>query len=240
MPWSSQPARGDIAYIVYGDVTVDETAAIAPGVLLQADPGSRLVIAAGVSIGMGAILHANQGTLEIGAEAVIGASALIIGGGRIGDRACIGASSTLVHCSVAPNQVIAANTVLQGIEEGGLLADRRDDEDIEPDIQQNTEKNLERDTEKNTEGGTKGYTEGDRPPDTINAAPSSPPSPPPSLDTSQNQNGSAPSSSPASLPSRSHVYGFAQFEQLVTSLFPHRQALAPSPAPEDTPPESTA
>ncbi len=240
MPWSSQTARSDIAYVVYGDVTVDPTAAIAPGVLLQADPGSRLVIAAGVSIGMGAILHANQGSLEIGAEAVIGASALIIGSGQIGDRACIGASSTLFHCSVAPNQVIAANTVLQGIEEGGLLADTGDDEDIEQDIQQNTEKNPERDTEKNPESGTKGYIEGDRPIATVNAPPSTLPSSPPSPDAPPNQNGASPSPPAPGSPSRSHVYGFAQFEQLATSLFPHRQALAPSPAPEDTPPESTA
>ena len=55
-----------------GDVVVNEGAAIAPGAILQADPGSRLSIAAGACIGMGVILHAREGTLEIAAGAILG------------------------------------------------------------------------------------------------------------------------------------------------------------------------
>ncbi|MBE9186002.1 carbon dioxide concentrating mechanism protein, partial [Microcoleus sp. LEGE 07076] len=58
--------------LMSGDVVVNESAAIAPGVILQADPGSRISIAAGACIGMGAILHAREGDLDIGAGAILG------------------------------------------------------------------------------------------------------------------------------------------------------------------------
>ncbi|MBE9094579.1 carbon dioxide concentrating mechanism protein, partial [Tychonema sp. LEGE 07203] len=43
--------------LMSGDVVVNESAAIAPGVILQADPDSKISIAAGACIGMGVILH---------------------------------------------------------------------------------------------------------------------------------------------------------------------------------------
>ena len=42
-----------------GNVSIDPSAAIAPGVLLQAEENSRITIGAGVCIGAGTIVHAD-------------------------------------------------------------------------------------------------------------------------------------------------------------------------------------
>jgi len=55
-------------FYVSGNVTIHPSAAIAPGVLLQADPESQIIIAAGVCVGMGTILHAHAGILEVSQE----------------------------------------------------------------------------------------------------------------------------------------------------------------------------
>ncbi|MFM7424618.1 MAG: hypothetical protein ACKO7W_06430 [Elainella sp.] len=95
-----------------GDVVVHPSAAIAPGVLLQADPGSRLTVAAGVCIGQGVVLHANQGQLVIEAGATLGSGVLIVGRGKIGSNACIGALTTIINGSVEPNQIVPPRSLL--------------------------------------------------------------------------------------------------------------------------------
>lgn len=102
-------------FCISGDVSIAPTATIAPGVLLQADPGSRLVIAADVCIGMGSVVHAHQGMLEIASGATLGAGVLIIGG-TIGINACIGARSTLWNVEIAPNQIVAADSLMGEME----------------------------------------------------------------------------------------------------------------------------
>lgn len=99
-------------YFVNGDVVIDECAAIAPGAILQADANSRLVIGAGVCVGMGAILHAHQGNLEIEAGAIIGAGVLVIGAVTIKVNACVGACSTIINTNLEPEQVVPAGSVL--------------------------------------------------------------------------------------------------------------------------------
>lgn len=99
-------------YCVSGDVTIHEGAAIAPGVLLQADPDSRIVIGVGVCLGIGTVIHASGGTIEIGDGASLGAGVLVVGKGRIGDRVCIGAMTTLFNQSVEPNSMIAPGSLL--------------------------------------------------------------------------------------------------------------------------------
>ncbi len=99
-------------YYVNGDVTIDPGAAIAPGVLLQADPESKIIIGAGACIGMGAILHAYQGVLEIGESANIGTGALIIGQGKIGINACIGSMSTIFNSSVESGAVLPPGSLV--------------------------------------------------------------------------------------------------------------------------------
>ncbi len=97
---------------VSGDVVIDENVAIAPGVLIQADPQSQVVVGAGTCIGMGAIIHAIGGRLEIGAGVNLGAGVLILGTSKIGENACIGSTSTIINSSIAIGQVIASGSLI--------------------------------------------------------------------------------------------------------------------------------
>ncbi|HBB35737.1 MAG TPA: transferase [Cyanobacteria bacterium UBA8803] len=97
---------------VQGDVKIDPTAAISSGVILRADPDSQIIIAPGVCIGSGSIIHAYQGTLEVEAGANLGAGVLIVGKGKIGANACIGALTTIYNASVEPWQVVSAASLL--------------------------------------------------------------------------------------------------------------------------------
>lgn len=99
-------------FYVSGNVTVAPGAAIAPGVLLQADPDSEITIASGVCIGMGAILHAHQGKLEIEEGTNIGTGVLIIGNCKIGTNACIGSMTTIFNSSVSRGEVIAPGSLI--------------------------------------------------------------------------------------------------------------------------------
>lgn len=99
-------------YWVSGDVAIAPGAAIAPGVLLQADPDSQIVIGVGVCIGMGSILHASGGRLTIGDGAMIGAGVLIVGAIGIGDRVCIGSATTISNRSVGSGTLIPPGSLL--------------------------------------------------------------------------------------------------------------------------------
>lgn len=108
----SLPATGHTHIYVSGDVSIDETAAIAPGVILQASGEGRIIIKAGACLGMGTVLTATQGTIEIGEGAILGAGVLIVGYGKISDRVCIGSASTLIETSVESMQLISPGSLL--------------------------------------------------------------------------------------------------------------------------------
>lgn len=97
---------------VSGDVTIHANAAIAPGVVLQAGQNERIVIADGVCLGLGVVLHARRGNIYVKAGANLGAGVLIIGACTVGPYASIGAASTIIDTDVAADSVLAAGTVL--------------------------------------------------------------------------------------------------------------------------------
>lgn len=99
-------------YYISGDVTIQSGAAIAPGVLIQADPDSRIVIKKGACIGLGSVIHACQGTLEIGEGANIGAAVLLLGQVTIGANACIGSATTILNSSVELGKVIPPGSLI--------------------------------------------------------------------------------------------------------------------------------
>jgi carbon dioxide concentrating mechanism protein CcmN len=99
-------------YYTSGDVIIQAGVAIAPGVLIQADPNSRVLIKTGACIGIGAILHAHHGTLEVGEGANIGAEVLLVGHLAIGAHACIGAATTIFNTSVAGQQIIPPGSLI--------------------------------------------------------------------------------------------------------------------------------
>jgi carbon dioxide concentrating mechanism protein CcmN len=95
-----------------GNVSIDSTAAIAPGVLLQAEANSRITIGAGVCIGAGTIVHASGGNIDIGAGVCIGRGVLIVGSGSIDRNACIGAGSTVMDPQIETGAVIPTHSIL--------------------------------------------------------------------------------------------------------------------------------
>jgi carbonic anhydrase/acetyltransferase-like protein (isoleucine patch superfamily) len=111
---------GDFRSYVCGDVVIDQTAAIAAGVLIQADQGGSITIAAGVCIGMGVVLHAQGGVLEIGAGANLGAGVLVYGPSKIGEGACIGASSSIVRTVIAKGAIVPPCSLISGLEQSAV------------------------------------------------------------------------------------------------------------------------
>ena len=106
------PLISDDHLYISGTVTLDASAAIAPNVMLQADPGCHLIIAAGVSIGSGCVLHAHNGTLEIDTGATLGSGVLILGSGKIGSNACIGSRATLIDSSIEPEYTVPPGAII--------------------------------------------------------------------------------------------------------------------------------
>lgn len=113
---------------ISGDVEIHPTASLAPGVILQAAPNSRIIIGADVCIGMGAIISACQGTIEIEAGAILGSGVLIIGESKIGNNCCIGTSSTIFRKNIASMAVI---------EPGSIVGDASRQVEMEPEAGNN-------------------------------------------------------------------------------------------------------
>lgn len=97
---------------IQGDVDLAPGVAIAPGVLLGADPGCRLVISAGVCLGADVVLQARNGDLVIEPGASLGSGVLIIGHGSIGQHTCIGANSTIINPNLGAARAIAPGSLL--------------------------------------------------------------------------------------------------------------------------------
>jgi carbon dioxide concentrating mechanism protein CcmN len=99
-------------YYVSGDVTIRAGAAIAPGVLLQADPGCRIVICASVCVGLGSVIHAHAGAIEVGEGVIIGAGVLLLGSLVVGDRACVGSGTTVMNRSIERLSIVPPGSLM--------------------------------------------------------------------------------------------------------------------------------
>ena len=192
--------------LMSGDVVVNEGAAIAPGAILQAEPGSRISIAAGACIGMGVILHAREGTLEIEAGVILGAGVLVVGAGTIGANACIGAGTTLIDPCIDKMQIMPA---------GSLIGDTSRQASAEATAAAPTAAPTSPETPETT-------TPPVAPPIEPPAAPQTPPQ------TAPETAADAPESTPAEPPQPGEMptilYGQAHINRLLGTLFPHRQA----------------
>lgn len=111
-------SREIIPVHLYGNVSIDPTAVIAPGVLLQADGNSRVSIGAGVCIGAGSIVRATGGDLEIMAGVCLGREVLIFGTGLIDRDACIGAGTTSIDPRIEEGAVIPPHSLLGDLSRG--------------------------------------------------------------------------------------------------------------------------
>jgi carbon dioxide concentrating mechanism protein CcmN len=187
-------------FTVSGDVIRAPSAAIAPGVLLQADPDSQIVIGAGVCIGLGAILHAHGGLLEIQVGTTIGAGVLIFGSGEIGVNACIGSGSTLIDPAIKAEQVVAS---------GSLLGDNSRQ------LNEETPSTPSTPSETPTQPEA---TESAPPPHSVEPVASDPNSSPPSPPSKSADEPETPKFTPPI------IYGRANLDQLLDSLLPHRKS----------------
>ncbi len=97
---------------IVGDVVIAPSAAIAANVLLQANPGCKIVIGDGVCIGSGSVIHAHKGAIEIEQGASLGTVVLLFGQVKIGASACIGTGTTIFNTTVEAFQVIPANSLV--------------------------------------------------------------------------------------------------------------------------------
>jgi carbon dioxide concentrating mechanism protein CcmN len=192
--------------LMSGDVVVNEGAAIAPGVILQAEPGSRISIAAGACIGMGVILHAREGTLEIGAGVILGAGVLVVGAGKIGANACIGAGTTLIDPCIDQMQIMPA---------GSLIGDTSRQASAEATAAAPTAAPTSPETPEAT-------TPPVAPPIEPPSPAPTPPQTPPETATDAPESTAPEPPQPGETPTI--LYGQAHINRLLGTLFPHRQA----------------
>lgn len=206
LPPLHPPANPEV--YVRGDVTIHPSAAIAPGVIIQAEASSRITINAGVCIGMGSVLHAYQGSLEIQEGVNLGAGVLVIGEVTIGANACIGSSATLFNCAVESGQLIPS---------GSLCGDSSRQVTVENGSRASASPNVEPATTPN-EPVT---------PDAATSAPTKTAQPSEKTSETTPQPTASQSAlvanSPESAPTQ--VYGQAYLNRLLGTLLPHRQAL---------------
>jgi len=106
-----QPVSNSEIYIV-GDVEIHPSAVIAAGVILQAAPGSKISIGAGVCIGMGSVINAYQGNIKIESGAILGAGVLIIGHSTIGKNTCLGTATTIFNTSVDSMAILLPGSLI--------------------------------------------------------------------------------------------------------------------------------
>lgn len=97
---------------ISGEVEIHPTASIASGVILQAAPNSRIVIGVDVCIGMGTIISASGGVVEIADGATLGSGVLIVGQSKVGNNACVGTASTIFNATVESMAVVTPGAII--------------------------------------------------------------------------------------------------------------------------------
>jgi carbon dioxide concentrating mechanism protein CcmN len=213
----------DSHLFVSGEVVIHPTAAIASGVLLQADPGCKVVIEAGVCVGSGSILHANQGDLVLESGVILGSGVLIVGSSTIGENACVGSLTTILGCSVEARQFIPAESLLGDRSRQIESAAEPAAIPAPPSAKKSPDRNGGAANAGVTNPYTYPYAELESPWSSKPPSPPPPPAPAPS-----NRNGSQPEPQPASSPQppvQQVVYGRTYLEKMMIRMFPHRQAI---------------
>ncbi|NJM96216.1 MAG: hypothetical protein HC800_02500 [Phormidesmis sp. RL_2_1] len=239
----------DTHYCVVGDVTIDATAAIASGVVLQASSGSRIVIGNGVCLAAGVCIQSRAGVLTIASGVSLGANVLVIGSGNIGANACVSPGSTLINPNVEANAILPPDTLVgdrstaNGHQSNGHQSNGHQSNGYQSNGYQSNgyQSNGYQSNGSNTFVApgqvtyqTSGYD------NSTNGLQSSYD---PLSGASNGYNNSATPSSPSGangsaslslLSSYDRVYGREQVSQLISTLFPHRQPLNPERNPSSS------
>lgn len=210
-----QPVSDPQIHII-GDVKVDPSAVIAPGVILRAVSHSQIIIGAGVCIGSGTVINACGGVVEICCSASLGVGVLIVGAGEIGANACIGAATTIFNASVEEMQVVQA---------GSLLGDSSRQVDLDSEEQSIDNSKTENVEEVETTPKIKEESpQSDRAKEEDNSE-----TPIEEKSNLSEQNGQ----SETKPKSQAYIYGQMQVQQILGTIFPHRQS--GHNTPEDNP-----
>lgn len=234
-----RPVIDDTHLFVSGDVVIHPTATIAPDVLLQADPGCALVVAAGACIGTGSVLHAYQGQLTIESGATLGSGVLVVGQGTIGAEACIGSMSTIIDSSIEANQSVPPGSLIgDGSRQVDLATvpspSPQANSPIRPPASPPTPQ-VAPNFSQSTLFGTNGAVPPVPSPKANGAVSPAPPnasSAPPIASTIQPV--------PPSKKAMTQIYGQAYLERIMVTMFPHRQLFEPPPNPPENSPDSPA
>lgn len=203
---------------IQGDVDLALGVTMAPGVLLGAAPGCRLVISSGVCLGSDVVVQARQGDLILEPGVSLGSGVLVVGHGSIGQHTCIGANSTLINPALGASQVVAS---------GSLVGDPS-----QPSIAQGESPRGSNFVPNHSAYGANGNaTNGVG--HTVQAGVRQAMTPLNGQANGQAPNGQAPNDS-SQTGNGSTVYGKTQVNRLLDTLFPHRQTLNGA-SPEDRP-----
>ena len=97
---------------IQGNVDLAIGVAVAPGVLLGAAPGCRLVISTGVCLAADVVVQARHGDLVLEPGVSLGSGVLVVGHGVIGQHTCVGANSTIINPALGASQVVAPGSLL--------------------------------------------------------------------------------------------------------------------------------
>lgn len=189
--------------------------AVAPGVLLGAAPGCRLVISSGVCLAADVVVQARHGDLVLEPGVSLGSGVLVVGHGVIGQHTCVGANSTVINPALGPSQVVAP---------GSLLGDPSQAPTAQNPPSSKSSSYANGSSAHDAHSMGHGVQHG-------SAQNGSTPS---GTSISGSFGGSSNGSSGRSSGQGKPVYGKAQVNRLLTTLFPQRQALNGA-SPEDRP-----
>ena len=189
-------------FCAIGEVEIHPSVAIAPGAVLEAAPGSRICLAEGVCIGAGSVLQVYQGLLELAAGASLGKGVLVVGSGRIGVHACVGAEATVINPAIDDGAAIAAKSLVGD-------SSRQLAKPVAP-PQPAAEESAE----------ASSSTANAEPPVTASNG-----SVPPTAAETTAEAAAETANGNGKLSQFSHVYGKDQVNQLISTLFPHRRPL---------------
>ncbi|MEB3226793.1 MAG: hypothetical protein VKJ27_00280 [Synechocystis sp.] len=112
MPLPPIHSFSETEYFVSGNVIIHETAAIAPGVIIDAGPDGHITIGAGVCIGVGTVITTATGKVDIESGVALAPGTLVIGPVTIGQAACIGSQSTIFQQDIAVQALIPPGDLL--------------------------------------------------------------------------------------------------------------------------------
>lgn len=230
---------------ISGEVNIHPSAVLAPGVIIQAAANSKIIIGPGVCIGMGSILQVNEGILEVEAGVNLGAGFLMVGQGKIGTNACIGAATTVFNCSVASGEVVPPGSLL-----GDTSRQVGKTQQLEPSTNNSTstkvtEEKPEEPVISSTHFSASAFVEFQHQPNSVSAPSPTPksqsppveeqaqvaasdqeqPTHPESTEISNPESAANPDETKAHNTFGTQIYGQGSINRLLITLFPHRQSL---------------